>query len=887
MTALPAPTQRLLEASLEGLLPKLDAEVDRVVVYRANPAWTGPDTVVVRHGDGPVEFRVVGCGSALAVREALVEAGEGHLVILTDRSDDDLGLDVLARVSKRRVLLPDAWEAVKVSFQARQIDPALVGEKWMPEALLESAPVGGFPPVPAGMLDAETAWRWVLDRWGFREAAPSVESLVRWTLDAGAIERWRAAPADRREAARRWIESRSGGAARAVHAILDLAEKGEAGAVLPLGLVLGVVFDETHRDDATLKAAAIRMEPILGVAPVEPALATTWAKATSPVVADLAEQKREPHFEAAAQLLKRVQATAHAFLSPWLPLGLTQRLDRYGERLREALAGGAAEPLEEAARSVRDHRLSTETAARAVEMATRLVRWIGARREPASADFGTLLAQYSKEGSFVDWARTDISLGAGSPALADALGLLRARVDEAREQENLRFAAALAQWLESGATEPLPIERVLDEVVVPLAKECPVLLLVLDGMSGAVFRELIEDLTRQGWTELVAEEPRRSGPVVAVLPSVTEMSRTSLFCGKLVRGDATTESRGFEEHAGLRGVSGRKPVLFHKEELIRGGVGLPSEVSAVIADGATRVVGVVVNAVDDWLLKGEQIRPAWTAARIVGLEAILQAAREGGRQVVLLSDHGHMIERGTEYRAVETEGERWRSTAEPVVSGEIRLGGPRVRAVAGADIVVPCTERLRYGAKRNGYHGGATPQEVMAPLAVLTLSGDVPAGWREAAPWSPEWWSAPASPEVVKPPAPVRKPKPAKRGDQLLLVPPPAPPPEPPSMPVPAWVGKVLGSAAFLEQLQRNARLGLDAERARRFLEALAERGGTLPFDALARRLDLPAVRLTGLVAAMRRVLNLDGYSTLTLDEASKTVIVNTDLVRSLFGVDG
>lgn len=882
MTLLAAPSERLLQASLAGLLPKLDPDEDRVIVYRASPTWTGPETLKIRNGEDAVEFHVVGCGSALAVREALAQAGEGRLVILTDREADDLGEDVLARVFKRRVFPPDAWEAVKVAFQARQIDAAIVGETWMPEALLDCAPAGGFPPVPAGMLDAETAWRAILGRFGFDGPAPSPESVVRWTLDSGAVERWRAAPEERRKAARRWILRRAGGAAPTLGMMLDLTEKGEAESVLPLGLALGVVFHDTHRDDATLKAAAIRMEAILGASPVEPEAAKAWAEASSGVAAELhAVNRALPAFEAATGLLKGVKAEGHAFASPWLPLGLAQRLDAFGKRLREALAGGGVEPLEEAARFVREHRLATESAARAVEMATRLARWLGRRREPASADFGALASDYAREGSFVDWARGDLSLGGVPASLAEALGLLRARADEIREEENRRFAEALARWLESGATTPLPIERVLDEVVAPLAGGGPVLLLVLDGMSGAVFRELLDDLTRQGWTELASEEPARNGPVVAVLPSVTEMSRTSLFCGRLARGDSATEKRGFDEHAGLRGVARSKPVLFHKDELIPGGVGLPQHVAAAIADGGTRVVGVVVNAVDDWLLKGEQIRPAWTAAGIVGVEAILHAAREGGRTVVLMSDHGHVIERGTEFRGVATEGERWRSTTEPLIDGEIRLGGPRVRAVAGADIVVPFTEHLRYGAKRNGYHGGATPQEVVAPLTVLTLA-EAPEGWHEVAPWWPEWWNAAAAAAVAPSPPRKRKPK-----GQLLLVEPPPAVPEPVAVPAPGWVGQVLSSAAFQEQLQRNARLGLDAERARRFLEALAERGGTLPFDALARRLDLPAVRLTGLVAAMRRVLNLDGYSTLTMDEASNTVVVNAELVRSLFGVDG
>ena len=84
----------------------------------------------------------------------------------------------------------------------------------------------------------------------------------------------------------------------------------------------------------------------------------------------------------------------------------------------------------------------------------------------------------------------------------------------------------------------------------------------------------------------------------------------------------------------------------------------------------------------------------------------------------------------------------------------------------------------------------------------------------------------------------------------------------------------------------RNASQLHDAARARRFLEALAERGGRLTLDALARRLDLPAVRLASLVAAMRRVLNLEGYATLSIEEESRTVVLNTEHVRTLFEVE-
>lgn len=233
-----APTQRLLEATLQSLVPKLDLRDDRIVAFRASPTWSGPEWVTVQRSEGPLEFRVVACPSALAVREAMVRqaADDGYVAILTDRPVEDLGEDVLARVFNRKPLSLEAWEAVKVYFQARQVDSALVDQRWIPEALLEAVPAGGYPPVPAGMLDADTAWRCVLERWGIPEAAPSIATLVRWSLDASHVESWRAATAERRDAATKWIVARAAGAGPVAGAILRLAEKGEGRAILPVGL---------------------------------------------------------------------------------------------------------------------------------------------------------------------------------------------------------------------------------------------------------------------------------------------------------------------------------------------------------------------------------------------------------------------------------------------------------------------------------------------------------------------------------------------------------------------------------------------------------------------------------------------------------------------------
>ena len=190
----------------------------------------------------------------------------------------------------------------------------------------------------------------------------------------------------------------------------------------------------------------------------------------------------------------------------------------------------------------------------------------------------------------------------------------------------------------------------------PLARAQPVLLLVIDAMSMAVYRELERDLVWRGWVELVAEETPERPVVIAALPMVTEISRTSLLCGAIRSGNSSTEKDGFSAHPGLCSACApaAPPVLFHKGDLREvGAAGLAPGVAGSIADPDQRIVGVVINAVDDHLAKGDQVRVSWTARHIRPMEELLEACRSAGRVVVLVSDHGHVLERETELRDVE------------------------------------------------------------------------------------------------------------------------------------------------------------------------------------------------------------------------------------------
>lgn len=68
---------------------------------------------------------------------------------------------------------------------------------------------------------------------------------------------------------------------------------------------------------------------------------------------------------------------------------------------------------------------------------------------------------------------------------------------------------------------------------------------------------------------------------------------------------------------------------------------------------------------------------------------------------------------------------------------------------------------------------------------------------------------------------------------------------------------------------------------------ALDEHGGKQTLGGLARRLDLPALRIGGVVSVARRLLNVDGYAVLEVDEESDTVTLNRALLVKQFELEG
>ncbi len=147
-----------------------------------------------------------------------------------------------------------------------------------------------------------------------------------------------------------------------------------------------------------------------------------------------------------------------------------------------------------------------------LEMAARLCRWMASWRRPATSLAEAAEACAAEDG-FAERARHALRPGDELPKVAAAYARVREAVEVRSEAQNRAFAELLRDWNAAGSfgADPLPIERVLEVIVGPLARETPVLLLVLDGLSFSVYQVLAETLARQGWVSLAhrSTAPRR------------------------------------------------------------------------------------------------------------------------------------------------------------------------------------------------------------------------------------------------------------------------------------------------------------------------------------------------------------------------------------------
>lgn len=894
-------TEKQLAAQLSSWKRRLEPkESPAFYGVRTDLAYAGPECISVDQES----YRVQTCQSDLEARQVLAaEDGPDHRVVLLFRlSHEHLGADLVARLAARRLLPIDPRSTLRELFGVKTVDPRISQHQELVEALVEKAVVGPVPVATAGVLDTDLAWSTLLGRPEFALERPDLARLLAMSQDPVA---W-APVAGLSRALQKlffaWLEERSGPALALVGAAI--AEQGTpAELLLPIGLCLGCLFGEDNDSRESLRTQArTRLEPYLAGRTVDPCAAQAWYLASRAVVDHAAPAQVRTLAGQVDDLLRALKAEDLALTNPFSRRGLEARLSSLSDAVLSYLRRKTAHAwsdLPGALSAIEHHALARiEDYRPRVSQARMLVRLaIWCKEEPGMAPDTSLVGmahRYLADSSYADRALAETAgIGEGG-SLGKAGAKVRQLALAKRVEEQRAFARAFAAWCRGDTREEVAgVEHLLEFWLGPLAKMGPTLLLVLDGMGCPVFTELMEDLGRRGWR---AWQSRSHPPVVlATVPSVTALSRKALFSGKIDAADSRTEAVAFRENALLAAVSPKaKPRLFLKGDLrAPDSTGLAQDLMEALADPAQQVLAILLNVVDDQLGGSDQLRIRWQVDSIHHFAEILDTAAEAGRTIVLTSDHGHILELNQSRRlgedSVGTDRYRWDGPLfDP--DHEVALSGKRIeQATARTTILAAATELVRYASKKAGYHGGCSDREVVVPVAVLQReqASEPPSGWDYLDLAEPAWWRMAAGESMAE--AVLHEPKPRTR--------------RPPEAREPtrnleldlevevegsdeAWIHRLLLSPVFREQWASLGRTVPQEAEVGKFLRILHRSGGAMGGVALARQMARSPMRLCGLLAQLKRLLNLDGYAILSEEPETGRILLDIPLARKQFDLD-
>ena len=612
-----------------------------------------------------------------------------------------------------------------------------------------------------------------------------------------------------------------------------------------------------------------------------------------------------------------------------LPSAWALRLARLGDALQRGAAAPSLQTVADATQALRT--LETHTffkdaeagpGLKRAEMAVRLLCFLVARPDErfdaGHTPYGEAEALgrwYAQEGGFVDRARR-VARGSDHDALGKGVQAVVIKVDEVRTVLDRSFARSLASWTEAGqpSTQVLPIHEAVKRVAVRFLEgnaDRRLLVLLLDGMAWTQAVELLESLGNRAapWGPLAWHSARENRvgesnvPVVfAALPTITDVSRSSFFSGKLFGPGAKRTTSDVDHWANNAVVKKFVPATDAPRLLLRGEAnttagGASPEALSLIANPDRRVVALVLNVIDESLKGSNALRNSWGVDSIASLPDLLDKAQQHGRSILLSSDHGHVsADRLARVESSGTgQGARWRtwtSPDAPLLDQEVGFSGPRVFTPAGAHgVVLLADDASAYVTGHAGEHGGASLAEVVAPCLLIGCA-DNPDPTRNdpgldvRAAIVPRWWYFEVDDVVVDDtPVAVPKPKkPEKPQAQISLLPEPPTPPPPPK---PAPQLSLAPKTTFITSAVLKARLKAPADRSNvaEAVDLLLSRQCVMSAEAFAAAMRELPFRVPGLIAKLQEVLNLDGYEVLRFDPAARQVHLDRNKLIQLFEV--
>lgn len=875
---------------------------EQILVLRSRPQWDHEEVLTV-NGQ---EIYVIPGISQLGILESILQLEPCEkAVILTDRPRNDLGDTVLTLAYGQDVQIPEEWGAIPGLFPgASEVSRDLRAHKWAATALLDHAPATGWAPSQQMAVTANHALGGLLAHLlGFGMSTDLDQAMLLTQLDKHEVRAsWARIDPILRENLIRWAGEDLGPTAAFA---LRVAQHNEHLGPLPVALALDVLWPADDDDSVPEQVAArVRVEKYLGGRSIDPGEARAVARMARTVVLRLDAARGNdgalgvPLMQATA-LLDDIGWPAGAERSLVLHAGLIDRL----RLLARTLDRGTS--YEEAFADLLQHR-EGPTASEAPRMAVRLARWLEIP-DPTTSSLVEDLSLQVLDGSWVDDAIGALWAGSDDQIVSASYRRLVEKVRARRKHRDQVAAERIDQvqpWsadksIDDVRTNVMGIEDVLRAVVGPWKNRKNTggaLVVVLDGMSAAIANQVVADTAQFGLMEWVPTATKQRLAVAAALPSLTEVSRTSLWGGQIMLGDSRTEARRLS-------VAFPGATMFHKNDLrAPAGAALPQPVLDALQAEPRKVpvVGVVINAIDDATHRTDMSAQKWGIDSLAPLPALLRAAVAAGRTIVLTSDHGHVVERETQQLSSSGSDSRWRpADSGSARTGEILVSGPRVSADGSSSAVLLWSDDTHYGPRAAGYHGGASLAEITVPVVVLqaaTIQAGA-TGWSVAPLQQPIWWNERTSALETSPSQAKKRRKgapvadfqhdPSVEGSDRLFELEEVVQGEVSSGggTIADLVDRLLASSIYMEQkvMARKASEGAD-ELVSATLRVLLTHNGRAHQNTVAVAVGVQSGAMSQVLAKIRRLLNVDGYPVVEAD-ADGTIRLDTPLLVEQFAL--
>jgi len=875
---------------------------------------------------GGRRWRIVPTRCELDLRERLPrpdEKGPAGNVFLVDWAADVLPLDVACRFAGGRLYHVARDARVAALFGARQVEPGFAG------SALAKLFLSGSVPQPRKIqglqLTQTAAWISLLEtRLRLPEAAfVSPGALLAWAAsnDGGPAFLRQAENEDLWRNVRRelsdWLRATLGDAAVVVWQAWELGLSTRLLEVLPLlaaardGADAFLAGRLAGQLSAWLPRVADAVRGIDAVLTDEKNLNAALPLERGPLLATL---DRSQSLAEAAGLGELTVASSR------LPGGHRARERDLGGAVQAFLdlpgaerAAAVVQALQRLEAHALDKHLRAEDHRAARRSLARIALWLasretnvpdGTRWQPAA----DLARRYAEEGGYVEWARQQLrGLRGADEALLSAARNLELEAAGAQRDDHRTFAEAYVSWLEAGkpSSDAVPIEDVAKQVIAPFlngGERRRLLVVLMDGMSYAAAVQVLTRLTsarrwgpiawrRDGWHGVLPLPP-----VLAVAPTLTEISRAAFFAGKA---DARFSDEGTDKdparwkanHALAELLGDDGPPLFVRRDILSGH-DLATDIRDAIK-GDCRAVAVVVNAVDEDLKSSVQVAKDYSLAPVLPLDALLSAAEEGERVVLLVADHGHVLGDGT--RRLEGRldrgrpgGARWRALAvgETPEAEEVALPKKSWVPRSWDRIATLWDPTVMNRSASYGEHGGLSLSEAVAPAILIApdwLERAVPddSGLAVRPLPTPGWWEIRVPRPTVQLTA-EPSPRPERAVQASLFAPAAVESSRPPALPPPPFVAALRRSNVF--QSQTAGQPAAEVERVLSWLTILVAEGDSLPASDFAATAGIRAHQVAGVVARMG-VLNADGFAMVEHDHVGRRVVLHRSRLVQHYGI--